>query len=1003
MGEYNTYSGGGYILKFVKDRENAYLLLKELVEHDWINRNTRAVFLEFTMYNPNVNLFVYAMLLTEFPEVGSALTWADSRTFKPVLNFSSLGFDLVLAYFIFVFYYIFLLFKILRNCSQFGCKTFLKDPWNVVDCISTFLACSCFVTIVVKLDYTSKAVDMFYEDKMTAANRFINYGHIVIWDNAFNFFFAALVFVSTIQILKILGYNKRFTEILSVIAYARRDLLSFGLNLSILIIAFIFFAYLLFGSKNENYRSLFITCGSLANTFIGKNKFDSLVIASPLTAQFFLMTYVFFVIMFMLTIFLSILNNSISAVRAETAGASNSLGMMHIVKNSFRNFVEFFFKPKKIEKLEKYVLFKAKDEVRIPYKALSLRPYHETIPIPDGRIEFLLRISAISLSGEEILIDYQIIDECSLLTVGHGIAEFSGIPTDIAHYAITVTVNEGLSQDTFTQILTMQDHDETTMISINCSLNCKDKAAVSSKLSLVAWCESCSFDDDLQYDWRLWQDENGLGRFTPLQHLFQQGTNQQGFVIPKNVLSQGASYIVTLSAKSADKTEGKVFRKIQTNTAPSGGICTFAHKIDSVPLLSVNCSGWTDDDDNGKAMTYRYETVTKRQLNKGIIDVISIHYDGSESSILDVPIQAGDQDFEYLVTVRTDESTTEEDVMRGIDHLHIDNSLNEPIFIAYREKALELLQCLQSTLHPGCSQFNDRFSLTDIQQIYSTLEAITRYQPYISLEAVNRTTDILVTVNDCLLYATRRNPTPVKNTETISDVVTGETFSSSFYVPPNVINFLMIWNKFDFDNASVYGMLIAVFVIYILLAIILHRQDENNKQHQVAFLCDHKEEHWYFYLINVYTGFRRGAGTKSNVFFNLTGDYGDSGDRFLNDGKTEEEDNLKVDLEKLGVLASYSGTWETEQNIEKRELPRCSKISKNRIRKLRKKYEDETNARSALRELLSFTIYIIAIYIISVTERDKYSFGVKQNIENYLLYGRNGFNSVRYLFRNRKN
>lgn len=79
---------------------------------------------------------------------------------------------------------------------------------------------------------------------------------------------------------------------------------------------------------------------------------------------------------------------------------------------------------------------------------------------------FYLRISAISLSGEELLIDYQIIDECSLLTVGHGIAEFSGIPTDIAHYAITVTVNEGLSQDTFTQILTMQDHDETTMISI---------------------------------------------------------------------------------------------------------------------------------------------------------------------------------------------------------------------------------------------------------------------------------------------------------------------------------------------------------------------------------------------------------------------------------------------------------------------------------------------------------------------------------------------------------
>lgn len=292
------------------------------------------------------------MLLTEFPEVGSAITWTDTRAFKPILNISSLGFDLMLAYLIFVFYYIFLLFKILWNCSKVGCMKFLKDPWNVVDCISTFLAYSCFVIIVVKMNYTSKAMDMFYEDKLTDANRFINYSHIVIWDNAFNVFFAVLVFVSTIQILKSLGYNKRFTEILSVMAYAGRDLLSFGLNLSILLIAFIFFAYLLFGSKMENYRSLFITCGSLANTFIGKNKFDPLVIASPLTAQFFYMTYVFFVIMFMLTIFLSILNNSISAVRAETARGSKSLGMLHIVKNSFRNFVEFFYKPKEKERLE---------------------------------------------------------------------------------------------------------------------------------------------------------------------------------------------------------------------------------------------------------------------------------------------------------------------------------------------------------------------------------------------------------------------------------------------------------------------------------------------------------------------------------------------------------------------------------------------------------------------------------------------------------------------------
>lgn len=63
--------------------------------------------------------------------------------------------------------------------------------------------------------------------------------------------------------------------------------------------------------------------------------------------------------------------------------------------------------------------------------------------------------------------------------------------------------------------------------------------------------------------------------------------------------------------------------------------------------------------------------------------------------------------------------------------------------------------------------------------------------------------------------------------------------------------------------------------------------------------------------------------------------------------------------------------------IEKRELLRCFKIFKNRIRELWKKYEDEINVRSVLRELLFFIIYIIVIYIISVIERDKYFFGVK--------------------------
>jgi polycystin 1L2 len=43
----------------------------------------------------------------------------------------------------------------------------------------------------------------------------------------------------------------------------------------------------------------------------------------------------------------------------------------------------------------------------------------------------------------------------------------------------------------------------------------------------------------------------------------------------------------------------------------------------------------------------------------------------------------------------------------------------------------------------------------------------------------------------------------------------------------------------------------------------------------------------YFYLIRVFTGMRRGAGTRSRVAFHLSGEYDISGQRELFDGIRE--------------------------------------------------------------------------------------------------------------------
>lgn len=56
-GKVGAYDGGGYLEKLSKTAKETASILKNLKQNLWITRGTRAVFIDFTTYNPNVNLF----------------------------------------------------------------------------------------------------------------------------------------------------------------------------------------------------------------------------------------------------------------------------------------------------------------------------------------------------------------------------------------------------------------------------------------------------------------------------------------------------------------------------------------------------------------------------------------------------------------------------------------------------------------------------------------------------------------------------------------------------------------------------------------------------------------------------------------------------------------------------------------------------------------------------------------------------------------------------------
>ncbi|KAK3865158.1 hypothetical protein Pcinc_029214 [Petrolisthes cinctipes] len=69
-GKLGSYGGGGYVIHLNGLQKDDAENLKKIQELGWINKHTRAVILEFTTYNANVNLFTKCTVMAEFNEVG---------------------------------------------------------------------------------------------------------------------------------------------------------------------------------------------------------------------------------------------------------------------------------------------------------------------------------------------------------------------------------------------------------------------------------------------------------------------------------------------------------------------------------------------------------------------------------------------------------------------------------------------------------------------------------------------------------------------------------------------------------------------------------------------------------------------------------------------------------------------------------------------------------------------------------------------------------------------
>ena len=122
----------------------------------------------------------------------------------------------------------------------------------------------------------------------------------------------------------------------STLRYASENLLMFGLVFAIIFFAFVQFFYLIYSIQIQNFSTFVNSAETCLQMFLGRFNFYAMQANAPFLGPFFFFIYVVTVAYILINMFLSILNESFSAVRQDISKQNNDYEMVDFVIRRFK-------------------------------------------------------------------------------------------------------------------------------------------------------------------------------------------------------------------------------------------------------------------------------------------------------------------------------------------------------------------------------------------------------------------------------------------------------------------------------------------------------------------------------------------------------------------------------------------------------------------------------------------------------------------------------------------
>jgi len=340
MGKLSSYRGGGFIVELAPDKVTALHGLQDLEARSWIDRYSRALFAELSIYNVNINLLCVVTLLYEELPTGGGETFVNIQTIRVYRYLGNFSAALMACEVIFAFL---LLRWIVRDGKRLWKerKAFWKRIWNIVDIAVTSLSLTALVLYFSRLVFLNSAIDQVRQNR----SQFVSFQYVVLLNEAVNAMIAFVVFLLNLKFLRMLRFNRKISVLSSTMKASANKLASFMVMFLVIFMAYCFLVWLVFGNTLADYRTIIRCMVSMMAMVLGNFEFYDLVDVNRIFGPTVFFTFMVIFQFIIINMFIGILCESFNEVRTDAVKQSNEYEILQFMSNRIKAFIGLFVEP----------------------------------------------------------------------------------------------------------------------------------------------------------------------------------------------------------------------------------------------------------------------------------------------------------------------------------------------------------------------------------------------------------------------------------------------------------------------------------------------------------------------------------------------------------------------------------------------------------------------------------------------------------------------------------